>query len=100
MRGQEDSLALRHARAIMKANKPGEGTMRNFAGRVAVITGGASGIGLALARRLGAEGMKLVLADIDRPALEAAEAELKAAGRDVLACRTDVSRAEEIQALA
>ena len=74
--------------------------MRHFAGRVAVITGGASGIGLALARRLGAEGMKLVLADIDVPALERATGELQAEGREVLACRTDVSKAEDVQALA
>src|ERR1700722_15550963 len=74
--------------------------MRDFKGRVAVITGGASGIGLALARRFGAEGMKLVLADVDEPALAAAPAELKAAGHEVLPHRTDVSKAEEVQALA
>lgn len=74
--------------------------MRKFDGRVAVITGGASGIGLALARRFGAEGMKLVLADVDEPALEAAAAELEAAGYEVLTHRTDVSKAEEVQALA
>jgi len=74
--------------------------MRNFKGRVAVITGGASGIGLALARRLGAEGMKLAIADVDEAALAAASAELEAAGHEVLARRTDVSKADEIQALA
>jgi len=74
--------------------------MRNFDGRVAVITGGASGIGFALARRLGAEGMKLVIADVDEPALAKAAAELKAAGHDVLPRRTDVSKAEDVQALA
>jgi NAD(P)-dependent dehydrogenase (short-subunit alcohol dehydrogenase family) len=74
--------------------------MREFKGRVAVITGGASGIGLALARSLGAEGMKLVIADVDEAALKAAEAELKAAGREVLAQRTDVSKAEDVKALA
>jgi NAD(P)-dependent dehydrogenase (short-subunit alcohol dehydrogenase family) len=74
--------------------------MRTFDGRAAVITGGASGIGLALARRLGAEGMKLVLADIDEPALAEATAQLEAAGHEVLACGTDVSRAEQVQVLA
>lgn len=74
--------------------------MRDFQGRVAVITGGASGIGLALAHRLGAEGMKLVIADIDQLALQTAAAGLESAGHQVLAQRTDVSRAEEIQALA
>jgi NAD(P)-dependent dehydrogenase (short-subunit alcohol dehydrogenase family) len=65
-----------------------------------VITGGASGIGLAMARRFGAEGMRLVLADIDEAALAKASAELEAAGFQVLALRTDVSKAEQIQALA
>lgn len=74
--------------------------MREFNGRVAVITGGASGIGLALARRFGALGMKLVIADIDAPALAAATAELEAAAYPVLAHRTDVSKAEDVQALA
>ena len=74
--------------------------MREFKGRVAVITGGASGIGLALARRFAAEGMKLVLADVDEPALAAAAAELREAGHEVLAHRTDVSKGEEVQALA
>lgn len=74
--------------------------MRDFKGRVAVITGGASGIGLALARRFAAEGMKLVLADVDEPALAAAAAELREAGHEVLAQRTDVAKAEQVQALA
>jgi len=74
--------------------------MRTFKGRVAVITGGASGIGLALARRLGAEGMRLVIADIDAAAMHAASAELEAAGYEVLAHRADVAKAGEIQALA
>jgi len=74
--------------------------MRTFTNRVAVITGGASGIGLALARRLGAEGIRLVIADIDEAAMKAAQAELEGAGYQVLAQRTDVANAEDIQALA
>lgn len=74
--------------------------MRTFRGRVAVITGGASGIGLALARRLGAEGMRLVIADIDMAAMQSAAGELQAAGYEVLVHRTDVAKAEDIQALA
>jgi NAD(P)-dependent dehydrogenase (short-subunit alcohol dehydrogenase family) len=74
--------------------------MQNFKGRVAVITGGASGIGLALAHRFGAEGMRLVIADIDAPALESAAAELEGAGHAVLTHRADVSQAGDIQALA
>jgi NAD(P)-dependent dehydrogenase (short-subunit alcohol dehydrogenase family) len=74
--------------------------MREFNGRVAVITGGASGIGLALAHRFGAEGMRLVIADVDEPRLKTAAAELEGAGYQVLAKRTDVSKAEDVQALA
>ncbi|HTJ65425.1 MAG TPA: SDR family NAD(P)-dependent oxidoreductase [Alphaproteobacteria bacterium] len=74
--------------------------MQSFKDRVAVITGGASGIGLALARRLGAEGMKLVIADIDSAALKTVAAELEGAGYPVLARRTDVAKASDIQALA
>jgi NAD(P)-dependent dehydrogenase (short-subunit alcohol dehydrogenase family) len=74
--------------------------MREFAGRVAVITGGASGIGLSLARLLGAEGMKLVIADVDRDALGAARTSLESAGYPVLAHQTDVSKAEQVEALA
>ncbi len=74
--------------------------MRELEGKVAVITGGASGIGLALARRFGAEGMQLVIADVERPALAKAAAELEAEGRTVLAAPTDVSSAGEMDALA
>ncbi len=69
-------------------------------GQVAVITGGASGIGLAMAHRFAAEGMRIVLADIERPVLERAGEELTRAGADVLTVPTDVSLAEEVEALA
>jgi NAD(P)-dependent dehydrogenase (short-subunit alcohol dehydrogenase family) len=74
--------------------------MRTFTNRVAVITGGASGIGLALAKRLGAEGMRLAIADIDEAAMEAAQAELEGAGLEVLVHRTDVAKVDDLQALA
>jgi NAD(P)-dependent dehydrogenase (short-subunit alcohol dehydrogenase family) len=74
--------------------------MKQFKDKVAVITGGASGIGLALARRAAAEGMKLVLADIEEGALAAAAAELKGAGAKVLTVKTDVSRAADVENLA
>lgn len=74
--------------------------MQEFGGRVAVITGGASGIGLGLARRLGAEGMHVVIADIERPALDAAVAELAAAGIDVVGVPCDVTDAGQVQSLA
>ena len=74
--------------------------MKEFRGRVAVVTGAASGIGRALAARFAAEGMKLVLADVERGALAAAARELEASGCETLAVETDVSRAEDVAALA
>jgi len=74
--------------------------MHDFEGKVAVITGGASGLGLAMARRFGAAGMKLVIADIETGALADAEASLKAAGVEVVGHRTDVAESSELEALA
>ncbi|RLQ21362.1 SDR family NAD(P)-dependent oxidoreductase [Seongchinamella sediminis] len=70
-------------------------------GGVAVITGAASGIGAAMARYAVQElGMKVVLADISRAALDRASAELAALGGDVLSVATDVSKPEALDALA
>jgi NAD(P)-dependent dehydrogenase (short-subunit alcohol dehydrogenase family) len=69
------------------------------AGRVAVITGGASGIGFAAAHRLAGEGMRLVIADANGDGLKTAKADLEAAGARVEAMRVDVGRFEEVQAL-
>jgi NAD(P)-dependent dehydrogenase (short-subunit alcohol dehydrogenase family) len=66
-------------------------------GRVAVITGGASGIGFAAAKRFAALGMKLVLADLSPDALGKATAELS--GTSVVTVPTDVSKMEEVQRL-
>jgi NAD(P)-dependent dehydrogenase (short-subunit alcohol dehydrogenase family) len=74
--------------------------MDDFTGKVAVITGAASGIGRGLATVFARAGMKLVLADIEEPALRAAEAELRSAGADVLAVRTDVADPSAVHALA
>ncbi len=74
--------------------------MKEFRGRTAVITGAASGIGLELARRAATEDMNLVLADIEAERLEAAVAGLGLDPARVLTRRTDVSREEEIKALA
>ena len=74
--------------------------MKEFKGRVAVITGGASGIGRALAGALAAEGMKLVLADVEQTALDATTAELEGRGAEALGVVTDVSKRESVQALA
>lgn len=74
--------------------------MKQLTDRVAVITGGASGIGFAAAERLAAEGMKIVLADIEERALRRAADDLAGRGTDVLAVVTDVSQAEQVDALA
>jgi NAD(P)-dependent dehydrogenase (short-subunit alcohol dehydrogenase family) len=74
--------------------------MKEFKGKVAVVTGGASGIGWGLAERCAAEGMKVVIADIETPALQQAEKTLKSAGAEVLAVLTDVSRLADIEVLA
>ena len=70
-------------------------------GRAAVITGAASGIGLATAERLAGLGMKICLADVDAPALASAAAAVAALARngDVMAVATDVSRIEDVQRL-
>ena len=77
--------------------------MKEFQGKVAVVTGAASGIGRGLAERCAQEGMKVVLADIEEQALMRASQELKAtggAGTQVLAVQTDVSKATDVEALA
>src|SRR5207249_10237776 len=74
--------------------------MRTFTDRVAVVTGAASGIGRALASRFAAEGMKVVLADLDGGALGTVERELAASGARALAVPTDVARAADVEALA
>jgi NAD(P)-dependent dehydrogenase (short-subunit alcohol dehydrogenase family) len=74
--------------------------MDPFRDRVAVITGGAGGIGMAMARAFAARGAKLVLADLDEGALQRATADLRAAGADALGVRTDVTRLESMHALA
>ena len=72
--------------------------MREFAEKVAVITGGGSGIGAALCRLSASLGMKVVIADIDLDAAERVRASL--VGRSAIAARVDVSKAEEVEQLA
>ena len=72
--------------------------MEQLSGKVVVVTGAASGIGLALAKKFGAEGMKVVMADIEVPALEIAAASLPVSvERITVVC--DVSKGEQIDAL-
>ncbi len=74
--------------------------MREFKDKVAVITGAASGIGKALAKRCLLYGMKVVLADLEEKPLIQTEQEMKAIGGNVLAVLTDVSQAVEVEMLA
>jgi NAD(P)-dependent dehydrogenase (short-subunit alcohol dehydrogenase family) len=75
--------------------------MRELAGRVAVVTGAASGIGRALSERFAADGMRLVMADVDPARLEAAASEVAAvSSADVEAVPTDVSSWDAVDALA
>ncbi len=73
--------------------------METVDGKVAVVTGAASGIGRAMADRFAAAGMKVVMADIELAALEAAVGEVTATGAEAVAVRTDVAQASEIEAL-
>jgi len=74
--------------------------MREIDGKVAVVTGGGSGIGAALARAFAAQGMDVVVADIEAGAAEKVAAELRLSGRRALAVQTDVSVPESVAALA
>jgi NAD(P)-dependent dehydrogenase (short-subunit alcohol dehydrogenase family) len=74
--------------------------VKTFKDRVAVVTGAASGIGLALAARFAAEGAKVVMADIEASALATAAEGLRRKGATVLAARVDVSRPEDVERLA
>ena len=74
--------------------------MDEFKGRVAVVTGAASGIGLAMAQTFAQQEMRVVLADIEQGALETAVASLTGQGAEAVGVLTDVSDADAVEALA
>ena len=74
--------------------------MNNFSGKVAVVTGGASGIGFAIARRLAAAGVDIVLADIEAGPLDAATKQIGELGVRAIGVVTDVSLPDEVDNLA
>ncbi len=74
--------------------------MHDLDGKVAVVTGAASGIGLGMAQRFAAEGMRVVMADVERNALQSAVDELAATGAEVIAAPTDTSVFQEVESLA
>jgi NAD(P)-dependent dehydrogenase (short-subunit alcohol dehydrogenase family) len=72
----------------------------DYPGKVAVVTGGGNGIGRALALAFAKRGARIVLADIDKAALDGVAGELERAGSEVLAMRVDVGDAQQVASLA
>lgn len=74
--------------------------MRDFDGKVALVTGAASGMGRAFAERFAREGMKVVMADVEKDALDIAVQELRRQELQVMGVLTDTSKLESVQELA
>ena len=74
--------------------------MEQLEGRVAVVTGGAGGIGLGMVRAFAGAGMRVVIADVRKDAIDAAVAELTGRGHEAIGVPTDVSKLSEVEALA
>ncbi|GAA4102570.1 hypothetical protein GCM10022414_30500 [Zhongshania borealis] len=74
--------------------------MQDFSGKTIVVTGGASGVGLALCRRFGRAGMNVVVADIEQKALDKAVSELASSGITAIGVVADVTNAESVENLA
>ncbi len=73
--------------------------MANLSGHVAIVTGGASGIGGASARRLAADGASVLIADVDRAAMDANAARIRAAGGTVETILADMGKSDDIRAM-
>jgi NAD(P)-dependent dehydrogenase (short-subunit alcohol dehydrogenase family) len=74
--------------------------MKDLKGKIAVVTGGASGLGRAMALQFAREGMHVAIADIEQARLDPVVTELKALGVNAIGVRTDVSKSAEVEALA
>ncbi len=74
--------------------------LTEFEGKVAVVTGAASGIGKAMCERFAREGMKVVLADVENDALREAGRDIEKLGAEVLTVQTDVSQSDAVSGLA
>ena len=74
--------------------------MKDLSGKVAVVTGAASGIGLAMAERFATEGMRVVLADIEADAVGTIASRMRADGHDVSSIPIDISNADDVRRLA
>ena len=74
--------------------------MKTLKGKIAVVTGGASGLGRAMALHFAREGMHVAVADIEQKSLDAVVRELRALGVNAIGTRTDVSKGEQVDALA
>src|SRR5262249_43618329 len=98
--GYEARAAARRARNGATGGGAGGGRRRGLGGRVGGVPGGASGIGLALGRRFGEEGMRVVLADVEAPTLEKAAGELAGAGIEAVPVVCDVRHPASVEALA
>jgi NAD(P)-dependent dehydrogenase (short-subunit alcohol dehydrogenase family) len=99
---QEGPAGSRQNDPKIAGNRPknlngGRTSMREFNGRAAFVTGGASGIGLALGQTFAKAGMKVMLADVETGALEQAVAGLRDVGADVRGVHCDVADAESVE---
>lgn len=74
--------------------------MDDFHSKVAVVTGGGSGIGAAMAREFAAEGARVVLADVDAPAMDRVTRDIKKTGSEAIGVLADVTKLADVEALA